>query len=91
VYLLFNSVSKTELAALYAVVDACVISSIRYGFNVVSMEYVACQQRRHGLLVFSEFAGAVDTLPDAVIVNPWDTEKFADALHRSFSETRSWN
>jgi trehalose 6-phosphate synthase len=63
-------VSKDELTALYAASDACIISSTRDGFNVVSLEYIACQQDRRGVLLLSEFAGAAEVLDDCIKFNP---------------------
>jgi trehalose 6-phosphate synthase len=76
-----KSVSFDELIALYAVSDVCMVSSIRDGMNLVSFEYVATQQQRHGVLVLSEFAGAAQSLNGSLIVNPWDTEELANAIH----------
>ena len=35
------------------------------------------------MLILSEFAGAARELPDALIINPYDTEQFADAIRRA--------
>jgi trehalose 6-phosphate synthase len=78
---MFDSVSQEELVALYAASDACVVSSTRDGLNVVSLEYIACQQRGQGVLLLSEFAGSADYLVDAVKFNPWNTSEFADAIY----------
>ncbi|KIW36691.1 uncharacterized protein PV06_11106 [Exophiala oligosperma] len=79
----FCSVSKDELTALYAASDACIISSTRDGFNVVSLEYIACQRDRLGVLLLSEFAGAAAVLDDSIKFNPWDTDKFSKAIHQA--------
>ena len=36
-----------------------------------------------GVLVLSPFTGAARELPDALIVNPYDTEKLADAIYEA--------
>jgi trehalose-6-phosphate synthase len=46
----------------------------------VAKEYVAAQSGGDGVLVLSEFAGAARELVDALIVNPYDTEQFAEAI-----------
>jgi trehalose 6-phosphate synthase len=52
--------------------------------NLVAMEYVAAQAEEDpGVLILSQFAGAVHQLPGAVVVNPYDVEGVADALERS--------
>jgi trehalose 6-phosphate synthase len=44
--------------------------------NLVCKEYVTVQEARKssGLLVLSEFTGAAEELPQAVLCNPFDTE-----------------
>lgn len=81
IHFLHQSVDFDELTALYAVSDACIVSSTRDGMNLVSYEYIACQRKRHGALVLSEFTGAAQSLNGALIVNPWNTEELADSIH----------
>jgi trehalose 6-phosphate synthase len=59
----------------------CIVSSLHDGMNLVAKEYVAAQAGGDGVLVLSEFAGAARELADALIVNPYDIEQFAEALH----------
>ncbi len=66
--------------AFLCMASACVVSSLHDGMNLVAKEYVAAREGGDGVLVLSEFAGAARELPDAVIINPYDTEQFADAL-----------
>jgi trehalose-6-phosphate synthase len=51
--------------------------------NLVAKEYVASRVRRDGVLVLSEFAGAARELEDAVMVNPYEPDGIADAVHRA--------
>ncbi|RKP27446.1 glycosyltransferase family 20-domain-containing protein [Syncephalis pseudoplumigaleata] len=81
IHFMHQSVSFEELVALYAVSDVCLVSSTRDGMNLVSYEYIASQPDRHGVLILSEFAGAAQSLNGSVIVNPWDTEDLANAIH----------
>jgi len=46
----------------------------------VAKEYVLAQEALRGCLILSEFAGAAQELPEALIINPYDTEQFADAI-----------
>src|SRR5215468_8196169 len=80
-----KSISFEELIALYAVSDACVVSSTRDGMNLVSYEYIACQQKRHGVMVLSEFTGAAQSLNGSLIFNPWNTDELADAIHNAIT------
>ena len=49
----------------------------------VSYEYIACQQERQGVLIISEFAGAAQSLNGSIVVNPWDSQQLADAIHEA--------
>jgi trehalose 6-phosphate synthase len=89
-----KSVNFDELIALYSVSDVCLVSSTRDGMNLVSYEYIACQENRHGVLVLSEFTGAAQSLNGSLIVNPWNTEELAGAMHDAVTmseEQRSLN
>lgn len=81
IHFLHQSVPFEELTALYAVSDACLVSSTRDGMNLVSYEYIATQQETHGVMILSEFTGAAQSLNGALVVNPWNTEELADAIH----------
>ncbi|TAQ89890.1 hypothetical protein B7494_g1752 [Chlorociboria aeruginascens] len=81
IHFLHQSVNFEELTALYAVSDACLVSSTRDGMNLVSYEYIATQHKRHGVMILSEFTGAAQSLNGALIVNPWNTEELAGAIH----------
>lgn len=85
IHFMHKSVGFDELVALYAVSDACVVSSTRDGMNLVSFEYIATQQRRKGVLIISEFAGAAQSLNGSLVVNPWNTEELARAYHEAVS------
>ncbi|GAB9467761.1 Alpha,alpha-trehalose-phosphate synthase [Globisporangium polare] len=87
VHYIHQSVTPTELVALYNVADVCLVTSIRDGMNLVSYEYVVCQSkpcegRREGpgVLVLSEFAGSAQSLSGAIRVNPWNNTDMANAL-----------
>jgi trehalose 6-phosphate synthase len=49
--------------------------------NLVSYEYIATQEKRHGVMILSEFTGAAQSLNGSLIVNPWNTEELADSIH----------
>jgi trehalose 6-phosphate synthase len=83
IHFMHKSVNFDELIALYAVSDVCVVSSTRDGMNLVSYEYIATQEKRHGVLVLSEFTGAAQSLNGSILVNPWNTEELAGALQEA--------
>ena len=52
--------------------------------NLVAKEYVAAQEPHDpGVLVLSRFAGAAGDLTQALMVNPYDPEEMADAIHQA--------
>jgi len=66
--------------AFMQMAPVCVVSSLHDGMNLVAKEYAVAKPQGDGVLVLSEFAGAARELPDALIINPYDTEQFADAI-----------
>jgi len=69
-----------KLLALYRTSDVCIISPLHDGMNLVAKEFVAANVENTGVLILSKFAGAGEELKDAVLVNPYDVEEFADAI-----------
>ena len=76
-----RSVNDTILSALYRAADVMLVTPLRDGMNLVAKEFVATRTDGDGVLVLSEFAGAADELTRAVIVNPYDVDGLAEALH----------
>ena len=69
-----------RLVALYRMANFCIVSSLHDGMNLVAKEFVAAREDLDAVLVLSERAGAAQELRDAVIINPYDVDGFADAL-----------
>jgi trehalose 6-phosphate synthase len=85
-----RSVPFTELTALYSVADVCLLTSTRDGMNLVSFEYVACQEQRHGVLVLSEFAGAASFMAQGSIAfHPANTTELSEAIFRALNLDQS--
>lgn len=80
VHYLHQGLPLDELVALYRAADVMVVTPLRDGMNLVAKEFVMSRPDEAGVLVLSEFAGAVDELGDAVVVNPHDPEALMDAL-----------
>lgn len=94
IHYLHKSVNFNELISLYSISDVCLVSSTRDGMNLVSFEYIACQEKNKGALILSEFAGAAQSLNGAFIVNPWNTDELSLAIKESLSlpqEKRDFN
>jgi trehalose 6-phosphate synthase len=69
----------------YRAADLCFVSSLHDGMNLVAKEFVAARDDERGVLVLSRFTGAARELPEALIVNPYDAEECASALHRALT------
>jgi len=94
IHFMHKSLPFDELCSLYAVSNICLVSSTRDGMNLVSYEYIACQQPKRGVMIISEFAGAAQSLNGSIVVNPWDSQEVADALYEAVTmddETRAKN
>jgi trehalose 6-phosphate synthase len=54
--------------------------------NLVAKEYIAAQDPTDpGVLILSRFAGAAEDLTEALIVNQFDADEIADAMHSGLS------
>jgi trehalose 6-phosphate synthase/phosphatase len=69
------------LVTLFRAADVMLVTPLRDGMNLVCKEFVASRVDEDGVLVLSEFAGAADELRDALIVNPYDVDQMAEAMH----------
>ena len=79
-----RSFSRRVLAGFLRLGRVGLVTPTRDGMNLVAKEYVAAQNPADpGVLVLSRFAGAARELRDALIVNPFDIEDVATALHHA--------
>jgi trehalose 6-phosphate synthase len=69
----------------YRAADLCFVSSLHDGMNLVAKEFVASRDDDRGVLILSQFTGAARELPEALIVNPYDADQCAAALHMALS------
>lgn len=85
-----KAMPRDTLAALFRGSSVALVTPLRDGMNLVALEYVAAQDEDSpGVLILSQFAGAASFLDQALIVNPYDRDEVADALHRAISMTRA--
>ncbi|BFG28949.1 hypothetical protein CerSpe_152230 [Prunus speciosa] len=81
-----RSLDFHALCALYAVTDVALVTSLRDGMNLVSYEFVACQDAKKGVLILSEFAGAAQSLgAGAILVNPWNITEVANSIAQALN------
>jgi len=77
--------SHPEIVPYYRAADFCMVTSLHDGMNLVAKEYIAARGDERGSLILSRFTGASHELPDALIVNPYDTDELAQAIHSALS------
>lgn len=82
VHYLSRALPRRTLAGLYRASRVGIVTPMRDGMNLVAKEYVAAQDAADpGVLVLSRFAGAAQQMTAALLVNPYDGEEIAEALH----------
>ncbi|ODN05304.1 Bifunctional trehalose-6-phosphate synthase/phosphatase [Orchesella cincta] len=80
---IYGCISQEQLSAFYRDSAVAMVTPLRDGMNLVAKEFVACQNLSDpGVLILSPFAGAGGMMQEALIVNPYEIEEFADKLHR---------
>ncbi len=78
-----RTVGRSTLAGYYRLARLGIVTPLRDGMNLVAKEYIAAQNAADpGVLILSRFAGAAEELTDALIVNPFDPEEIAEAMHQ---------
>jgi trehalose 6-phosphate synthase len=71
----------------YRAAELCMVTSLHDGMNLVAKEFVSARDDERGVLILSHFTGAARELPEAMIVNPYDTDECAAALHLALTMT----
>ncbi len=75
-----TAMTYPEILALLRAADCCIVSSLHDGMNLVAKEFVSARADLKGVLLLSCFTGASRELDDALSINPFDTESFADSI-----------
>lgn len=85
-YYLNQHFDRKLLMKVFRYSDVCLVTPLRDGMNLVAKEFVAAQDPANpGVLVLSQFAGAANELTSALIVNPYDRDDMAAAMHRAIT------
>ena len=78
---IYEAVQHQQLMQIYRQADICWISSIRDGMNLVAKEFIAAQDPENpGVLILSKYAGAAETMTDALLVDPTDKMAMVNTL-----------
>jgi len=73
--------SHEEIRPFYETADVCLVTSLHDGMNLVAKEYISARDEESGVLILSQFTGASRELRDALIINPYNIEEMAEAIH----------
>ena len=79
--------SHEEITPFYSSANFCMVTSLHDGMNLVAKEFAAARTQNDGTLILSRFAGASQELQGAIIINPYDIEKSADAIKLALEMT----
>ncbi len=85
----FQSLQFEKIAALLIRSDVALVTPLRDGMNLIAKEFVASKQKRPGVLILSEMAGAIDELQEALRVNPNDIVLMTQALRTALTMPKS--
>jgi len=77
--------SHEEIQPYYRAADFCMVTALHDGMNLVAKEFVGARADEQGSLILSRFTGASHELADALIVNPYDTDELAHAMHAALT------
>jgi len=83
IVLLERQHSHEEILPYYRGADVCMVTSLHDGMNLVAKEFVAARDDEQGVLILSRFTGACHELPDAIVVNPYDTGELASSIRHA--------
>jgi trehalose 6-phosphate synthase len=75
--------SHQEISRCYRAASVCLVTSLHDGMNLVAKEFIAARDDEQGVLILSSFTGAAHELTDALLVNPYDIQQLADAIHQA--------
>lgn len=72
-----------SMLAFYRMSHFCIVSSLHDGMNLVAKEYIAAKTDHDGILILSQFTGASRELTDALLINPYATDEFAQMIKKA--------
>jgi trehalose 6-phosphate synthase len=76
--------ARSTLAGFYRHSCVGVVTPFSDGMNLGAHEFLAAQDPENpGVLLLSKFAGAASYFRDALIVNPYDPDEVAEAMHEA--------
>ncbi len=84
----FKQLDLEVYLAYYRLCNVMIVSPLHDGMNLVSKEYIMSDTDYNGMLILSRFAGSSKELYDALLVNPFNTECFAEKIYNGLFMSR---
>lgn len=85
VHYFYRSIPMQKLSAYYRIADVGLVTPLRDGMNLVAKEFIASKLDKKGVLILSEMAGAAKELSDAILINPFDKNRFVEAIYQALT------
>ncbi len=79
----YQYLPQEKLIKYYLASDIALITPLIDGMNLVSKEFVCSKEK--GVLILSEFAGAAESLNEAIQVNPNNPDEVSDAIYEALN------
>ena len=67
----------------YKIADIVIVSPLHDGMNLVAKEFIMSNTDYKGMLILSKFTGSSKELSDAILINPYNIECFADSINNA--------
>jgi trehalose-6-phosphate synthase len=83
IHLIEQGIDRDRLFNYYRAADVGLVTPLDDGMNLVAKEFAIGCQPDKGMLVLSRFTGASKDLYASLLINPYDTEGAADAVHEA--------
>ncbi len=89
--LIYQTFDREDIINFYSKADACIITPVDDGMNLVSKEFVVATSlsKDPGMLILSQFAGSAIDLTSALIVNPYNIDEVATAVKNALEMSRN--
>ncbi|CCB91585.1 trehalose-phosphate synthase [Waddlia chondrophila 2032/99] len=76
----YGTKSFEQLTAIYLASDICLVTPLRDGMNLVCKEFIAAHSDEKGVLILSQFAGAISEINDCLAANPYSINNLKLAI-----------
>lgn len=77
----FKQLDLEVYMAYYRLCNVMIVTPLHDGMNLVAKEFTMSNTDYNGMLILSKFAGAAKELYDPLLVNPYNTECFAEKIY----------